>query len=147
MTDALNLAEPLRTTLIEAPLSAVLAQYGGEPAVFTRRPLPGDAVYPCLVVSPDISSRDWDGLTSRRADVRRDVTAYGAQPADYRTIEELGYAVRRLLHRHPELLVAPGLRIVGITAVGPIPAPVDDENHVARAVLFTIRVRDLSTGP
>lgn len=142
----LNVAGPLRTALIDSdPIATRLEQYEGEPAVFTRRPVPDGATYPLIVVSPDIAISDEDGLKSRRPVVLRDLVAYGEQPDQYRVVEELGYLIRALFHRQKFSVIVPGYRVVDIVARGPQIAPTDDERHLARIVALRIRLQDLAT--
>jgi hypothetical protein len=145
MSDDLNLAAPLRTALMaSAPIIALIKTFEGEPAVFTRRPLPGEVEFPALAIGPDVGIVDRDGLTSRRPLVMRDVTAFGDQPRDYRDVEQLGYLIRELFHRNPGALTVPGHQVVQIIASGPYPAPVsDDASMVARMVGLAVQLRRL----
>ena len=139
---SLDLAPALRDALIDAPtIYPSLASWQGEPAVHTRRPVPPDSGYPMIVVSPDVAITDEDGLNSDRPVVVRDILIYGQQPAHYRTVESLGYAVRGLFHRARNSLSPAGYHVIDVRAQGPFPAPTDDENTVARAVSLTIRLR------
>jgi hypothetical protein len=144
--DDLNLAAPIRTALIDAlSISGELADWRGEPAVFTRRPIPGDATYPLIIVSPDIAVTDEDALKTRRPIVLRDVTIYGEQPDQYRTVEALGYRVRLLFHRQRFSIAVPGYHVVDIRCSGPMVAPADDLDHLARLVTLRVRLEDLAT--
>lgn len=137
----LNMAAPLRLALAAAPLAADLSQYGGEPAVFTRRPVPQGATYPHIIISPDVAIGDQDGLTSPRPVVLRDIAIYGLQPDQYRLVEQLGYAVRALFHRQKWAITPEGYDVIDIVARGPTPGPTDDDTTVARIVGLTIRLR------
>lgn len=137
-----DLSEPLRDAIIGATdISSELAQWRGEPAVFTRRPIPGDATYPNCAISPDITQTDADALVSRRPIVVRDIVFYGKQPDHYRLIERLGYAAYELFHRNRFAIEPPaGYRVIQITAIGPVPAPTDDAKTVGRMVSLTIQL-------
>lgn len=110
------------------------------PSVHTRRPVPEGAEYPMIVVNPDTSITDEDGLVSRRPILVRDVIVYGEQDGQYRVVEELGYYLRSKFHRRRDALTVSGYHVVDILVTGPTPAPTDDFNHVARAVTLTIRL-------
>lgn len=143
---SLNLAIPLRTAVIgNIAVSGLLAQWQGEPAVFTRRPVPSDAPYPMIVINPDISIGNQDSLKTRRPVVRRDLLIYGLQPDDYRAVEDMGYLLRDQFHRQPRSVVIPGFGVIDIVATGPMAAPVDSEIEVARVVGLQLRLQDLST--
>lgn len=145
---SLDLGPPIRAALIAAAtVGDRLAQYQGEPAVFTRRPVPADAQDPMVIVNPDTAITDEDGLTSERPVVLRDIAIYGRKgapgdPSDQtRLVESLGYSVRALFHRQKFSVQPEGYSVIGITAAGPFVAPVDDDVTVGRLVSLTIRLR------
>lgn len=140
---AADLAGPLRAALIgSAPITALLAAYKGSYTVFTRRPAPADATYPMIIVSPDIALSQNDGISNFRPVQTRDVTVYGQNdtPAKYRAVESLGYLIRGLIHSQPRSITVPDWHVVDINAVGPIPAPVDDDQTIARVVSLSIQL-------
>jgi hypothetical protein len=143
MTD---LAAPIRDALMaSADIVSRIGEWKGEPAVFTRRPLPSDAPYPCIAISPDIAVTDFDYLTSGKTRIIRDIIAYGRQPDHYRTVEEIGYLLRALCHRQKGFITAPqGYSVIDIVAAGPVPAPTDDEKTVGRLVSLTFRLGSTS---
>jgi hypothetical protein len=110
------------------------------PSVHTRRPVPEGANYPLIVVTPNVSISDVDALTSRRPVVICDIITYGEQDSQYRVVEEVSYLVRELFHRKRDSLSVAGFYVVDVVASGPIPAPADDFQHVARAVTLTVRL-------
>lgn len=143
---SLNLAAPFRTAIIgNTAIAPSLGIYENEPAVFTRRPVPDGAPYPMIVVNPDASIGDMDGLKVRLPIVTRDIIVYGLQPDDYRVVEDIGYALRDQFHRQKWALVVPGFSVIDIVITGPYPAPTDNENEVARMISARVRLEDLST--
>jgi hypothetical protein len=137
-----NLSTPLRTSLLaSAPIATKLRTYLGGPGVHTRRPLPADANYPCIAISPDVSYGNEDGLTNFRDVVTRDIFAYGEQPDDYRVVEELGYLLRDHFHRKRFSIISDDFSVASIVATGPMIAPTDDEKIVARMVSLSIRLQ------
>lgn len=139
---SLDVAPDIRTALIgDATIAGLLSEWHTEAAVFTRMPIPEDAAYPYIIVSPDIALVDADGLESDRPIVVRDIRIYGQQPDDYRTIEQLGYLVRDLFHRDRFSIIKTGYDIILITASGPTEAPISDEETVGRLVTLTINMR------
>ena len=138
-----DLAAPLRSALVGAgAVTALLPVYSGTYPVFTRRPAPADAPFPMILVSPDISMIDRDGVNDQRPIVERDVAVYGENDTaqKYRNVEALAYAVRDLFHRQRAAITVAGWTVVQITARGPHPAPTDDNQAVGRLVVLTIEL-------
>jgi hypothetical protein len=147
-TDSLDLGPAIREAIIgAAEVSGGLAIYHGQPAVFTRRPVPAEADYPFVIINPDAAISDQDGLTSDRPIVLRDVIFYGlkAEPGDERdqtrVVEAAAYAARGLFHRQKFSVRPVGFSVISITAAGPFAGPVDDDTTVARVVSLTISLR------
>ncbi len=139
---SLDLAPAIRTALLAEPtITGLLSEYKGAPAVQTRRPVPDGVVFPYVVVGEDVSITDADGLTSDRPIVIRDVLVYGAQPDDYRAVEQIGYAIRELFHREQFSLILTDYDVIEITATGPRAAPTSNTETVGRVVTLTIQLR------
>ena len=128
----------------DATITGLLSEYNTNPAVFTRRPIPADAVYPYILINPDASVTDLDSLNSDRPVIIRDIAVYGQQPDDYRSIEQVGYLLRDLFHRNRFSLTNADYNIVLITASGPNVAPVDDDHTVGRMVSLRIQLENVS---
>jgi hypothetical protein len=140
------LSEPLRTAIVSSSnIISMLPVYLQSYPVFTRRPVPGDAVYPMILISPDITVTDQDGVNDQRPVYMRDVAAYGLNntPTHYRTVEDIGAALRELFHRNRTAISVSGWGVIDIIAHGPRPAPVDDNDTVGRVVSLTIRLARL----
>ena len=133
-----DLAQSLRNSLLaNQTLASMLPIYLDSPTIFTRRPVPPDAPYPMIVVSPDIAKTDTDGLADLRPIITRDVTVYGSNDTsdNYRDVEEMAYIIFSMFHRNPmSLFVDTGWNITSVQCQGPRPAPTDDEQTIARAV-------------
>jgi hypothetical protein len=140
---SVNLAVPLRNAIItNTGITSKLATYQGSPAVFTRRPVPSDAAYPVIVISPDVISDNQDGITQKRPYLVRDIAIYGENDtaAKYRNVEDIGYLIAALFHRKNRAITVTGWGVTDILATGPIPAPVDDDARVGRVVSLAIRL-------
>jgi hypothetical protein len=138
-----DVATALRAAIIgAASVTTELAAYAGSFPVFTRRPVPDDAPGLVIIVSPDITQSDEDGLSDARPVIIRDISAYGPNDtaANYRKVERIGYALRDLFHRRPTSISVSGWAVARIEAQGPIPAPTDDEQTVGRMVTLAIRL-------
>lgn len=140
---SLDLGAPIRTALLDEPtIEGLLSEYQGVAGIFTRRPAPDGALYPLIIVNPDASLTDRDGLTSDRPLIIKDVIVYGRQPDDYRLVESIGYSIRTLFHRTRFSIDVDGYDVVEIVASGPRIAPTDDDSTVARVVTLTIQLRE-----
>jgi hypothetical protein len=134
-----DLAIPILQALQgNSAITSMLPTYMGKPTIFTRRPVPPNAPYPMIVVSADISrNNNMDGLSDQRPVVTRDLIVYGSNDTDtnYRTVELIAYAVFDQFHRNHTSITPPDTWIIwDIVGLGPTPAPVDDDQHVARVV-------------
>jgi hypothetical protein len=142
-----DLSSNLRAAIVaNSGITALLDAYHGSFPVFTRRPIPDDAEYPVIVISPDITHGNEDGVNDSRPVIVRDIAVYGSNetPETYRVVEELGYRLRDLFHRQPGAITVVGATVVQITTTGPVPGPTDDEKVVARVVPVTVRLAHLN---
>lgn len=146
MTLATALPAAFRTALIaNAPLAALLASYKGQPAVFTRRPVPSDAKYPLVIVpSENAASSDQDGLRSKRPVLQRDVLVYGDNLDSLRQVDEAAELIFLQFHRQKWSLQIEGFRVIDIVARRPLQAPASDAKKVGRVVPMTLRLQDLA---
>lgn len=137
----MELAEPIRTAIVgNAGITTNLPSYLGSFTVFTRRPVPADALYPMIVISSGLQMGEADGLTDQRPMHVRDVIVYGSneEAVNYRLVETLAESVKDLFHRLWRSITVPGWKVVEIVASGPAPAPTDDEQTVGRMVELAI---------
>lgn len=144
---SLDLLSPLRDAVLAVPaVVAELAQWKGEPCVFTRRPVPSDAADPMVVINPPASIAEQGGLTSDNPVVTHDVIIYGAKSApgsssdQTRAVERAIFALRDALHRQRFSVQVPGFHVIDVRVAGPMAAPVDDDGTVARMVTVTVRL-------
>jgi hypothetical protein len=143
---SLDLLPALRDSVIDA-IGTSLPQWRGEPAVFTRRPIPEDAPSIVAIVNPPVSIGDADGLTSDRPIVVHDIAIYGDKGTpgtpqdDTRAVDAMAFQIRDHFHRQKFSVQPVGFYAIDVQARGPIPAPVDDDATVGRIVTLTIRLR------
>lgn len=141
MLDVLD--EAIRDALIaDSVIASRIDVHNGDPAVFTRRPVPEGAPNRMIIVNPPTTIDDQDALTSRRPVVTRDLAVYGNQPDHYRDVERVGYRMRELFQRNKWAITPVGYAVIEIIARGPFPGPTDDDKTVARVVMLTIRLRE-----
>ena len=144
-----NLLPAIRASLIgTAAITGELAAYAGSYPVFTRRPVPDDAPYPLIVVNPQIQVGQADGMADQKPVLVHDIAVYGLNGVagttdNYRAVEHIAFLVHQLFHRKPASVSASGWGVVDVTALGPFPAPVDDEQTVGRRVEITARLARL----
>lgn len=132
--------------LANAAITSKLVTWQGEPAVFTRRPIPADSGYPCIAISPDISYGDQDFINSPLSVIMRDVVVYGQQPNDYRAVEQMAYELREMFHRKPWSLGNTPFHVVSINTSGPYIAATEQyasnlPSLLGRVVTLTMRVQ------
>ena len=142
---SVDLAEPIRDALVASSgITTLLATYASEPAVFTRRPVPGNASFPMIVVTPDVTVSDQDGIFDFRPLIVREVIAYSLNdtPANYRLADQLAYLIRTLFHRQRRAISVPGWGVVDIVVTGPSPTSQDDQTE-GRSLLLTVQLAQL----
>lgn len=140
MTD---LGPSIRTAILGNPtITSKLATWQGAPSIHTRRPVPPDAPYPMIAISPDITYGDQDFLNSPLSVIMRDVIVYGHQPDDYRVVEEIAYSLREMFHRKEWALGNTAFHVVSINAQGPSIAPTEQiTSLLGRVVTLTVRIQ------
>lgn len=153
----LELDAPLRLAIMAlTDITDMLGTYKGEPSVFTRRPLPSEATYPMVAVSPNIARGDADALTTRRPIVMRDLIVYGysiretaelGQVDQYREVEQIAEMLYQGFHRNKDYLFVDGYHVIDVVATGPIPAPVENVRLIGRVVTLTIRLHRRRSTP
>lgn len=84
----------------DGELTALLAAYGGGPAIFTTDPGPGNAVLPYIVTAGEVLAEPFDTKTTLGRRVWRDVRCYAPATGSAQTIEQIAERVRELFHRH-----------------------------------------------
>jgi len=123
----------------DATLSALLSTYGGNPAVFTTDPAPGDATLPYIVTAGEVAQTPFDTKTSRGRELWRDVRCYAAANGSAVTVEAMAERVRALLHRQA-IVIAGWVWLLGECS-GPIVA--DELDAYGRIVTVRLVVEEL----
>jgi hypothetical protein len=83
----------------DGTLTAMLAVYGGEPAIFTTDPAPGDAMLPYVVSAGEVAQSPFDTKTTRGRTIVRDLRCYTDVTGSAVLVEAIAERVRALLHR------------------------------------------------
>lgn len=140
-----DLSTNIRAALIaDTSIMAKIANYKNSKAVFTRRPVPEDATYPMIVVSPLVAATNLDSLNCGRNIETYDILVYDTNEdsVNYRNVEEVAFAIARKFHRADKFSIsAPtGTKIVNIMANAPLPSPTDDNVKVARFVSVQVQL-------
>lgn len=126
----------------DATVTGYLATYQSYPCIFTKVPVPSAAPYPMLVVMPPASVQDFDFLTTKNLMVNQDLIVYGEQDSDYRNVETLAWYLRTLFARNKNAVTITGWNVLAIQMEGPVPAPISDEQHIARRVGLTLSLSE-----
>lgn len=138
-----DLAPTIRTFILaDTDLVSNLTTYNSQKAVFTRRPVPTDAEYPLMVISPQITASENDYLTNERRTAVYDITVYGQNDTsvNYRAVEETAYKLAAKFNRLTDLVLPTGYTLIQAVGLGPIPAPTDDDQKIARLVSVTFDI-------
>ena len=123
----------------DATLAAMLATYGGEPAVFTTDPAPGDATLPYIVSAGDVAQVPADTKTTRGRTVTRDVRCYTEATGSAAAVETIAERVRALLHR--QTIAISDFECVVADCSGPMAA--DGQDAYGRIVTLTMTIEEV----
>jgi hypothetical protein len=123
----------------DATLTAMLATYNGEPAIFTTDPAPGNAEMPLIVSAGEVAQPAWDTKTSRGRQPMRDIRCYAPVSGSAVAVEAIAERVRTLLHRYE--LVISGYHCVVADVTGPTQA--DEQDAYGRIVSVRFMVEEL----
>lgn len=130
--------------LADSELTDDLSTYYGAKSVFTRRPVPQDAEYPIIVISPQIGSGEFDYIDRLHRTANYDIAVYAQNDtsAHYRECEETAFLLQSKFARltNAEFNTPAEWHLVQATATGPTPFPTDDNEKVARGVTVTFQL-------
>lgn len=138
-----DLSEPLRTAIVgNAGIAALVSNYLGSEAVFTRMPVPADAGYPQVVISPDILVGNEDGIRDYRPVITKQVVVWAANdtPANARLANTIALLIRTLLHRNHSAITVSGWKLIDIQVQGPEQIFSDEQRQTEGRLLF-VQVR------
>lgn len=119
----------------DSTLVALLGTYGLGYGIFTIDPVPGDAVYPYIVISL-VSMTPDDTKQTRGREILWDVRCYTQATGTMATVETIAERVRTLLHRYA-LAITGYTTIVG-EIVNVMTAPEEDGVY---GIILTCRFR------
>jgi hypothetical protein len=103
---------------------ADLSTYMSNPAIFTRDPVPVDAVTRYIVVEDAFDDGPFDTKTTLGREVLHDIFVYDTETGDASLAERVARNVRDVLHR--QNLTVSGYGTLVAVANGPRVAPTDD---------------------
>lgn len=124
-----EVTQALYTTLTgDGTLAGLLAKYPAQsttPAVFTKRPVPADAVMPYVVAEGELADEPFDSKTRQGREVFRDIGCFtAAREDDGDKVDQIAARVRALLHRVPVAVAGFGTLLTSVS--GPVVAPTGD---------------------
>lgn len=122
----------------DGTLTALLATYGGEPAIFTTDPAPGDATLPYIVSAGEVAQTAWDTKLTRGWMVMRDVRCYTDATGSAAVVEAIAERARALLHR--QTLAISDFECVIADCSGPVAA--DGQDAYGRIVTVRLTVEE-----
>jgi len=123
----------------DATLAAMLTTYGGEPAIFTTDPAPGDATLPYIVSAGEVAQTPFDTKTTRGRMVIRDVRCYTDATGSAAAVEAIAERVRVLLHR--QTIAISDFECVVADCSGPMAA--DGQDAYGRIVTLTMTIEEV----
>ena len=122
----------------DATLTALLATYGSEPAIFTTDPAPGDAVLPYIVSAGEVAQSPSDTKTTCGRIVFRDVRCYTDATGSTVVVETIAERVRALLHR--QTLAISDFECLIADCSGPVAA--DGQDAYGRIVSVRLTIEE-----
>jgi len=122
----------------DATLVAMLTTYGGEPAIFTTDPAPGDAELPYIVSAGEVAQTPFDTKTTRGRVAIRDVRCYTDATGSAVAVEAIAERVRALLHR--QTLAISDFECVIADCSGPVAA--DGQDAYGRIVTVRLTMEE-----
>lgn len=141
----INLKPNIRAFLVsDSAITSKITTYKGQPAIFTRRPVPEDAQYPFIVISSQIPSGRSDLVDAVRGNYVHDVIVY-AQNNDnttYNTCEQIAFLLSQKFLRlqSTDMSIPSGYQIIDAVGIGPFDAPTDGDTTVAKGVSVSFRL-------
>ena len=123
----------------DATLTTLLTTYGGEPAIFTTDPAPGDAELPYIVSAGEVAQTSWDTKTTRGRVAIRDVRCYTDATGSAVVVETIAERVRALLHRQ-ELAIS-DFECVIADCSGPVAA--DGQDAYGRIISVRLMIEEV----
>lgn len=141
----IDLQPAIRSVILnDVEISSLLPNYNGSQPIFTRRPVPTDAPYPLVLISPVVADNQIDYVKCGRRVLTYDVAVYGLNDsaANYRKVEEIARLIANKFHRLPHYAISmpTGSSLIQSTVIGPLSAAVDDDNKVGRVVILNLEV-------
>lgn len=136
-----DLTIPIRDALLAATaVTSLLPAYLDSFPIFTRRPVPADTPYPCIVVSQDITITDQDGVNDYRPFITRDISVYHSNEnaANYRLAQTIALAVWRVFNERRHSITVPDWGVANITALTPIEVNVEAVKITGRVVQLQV---------
>jgi hypothetical protein len=106
-------------------ITSQISTYLGNPAIFTRSRIPGDAVTRYIVIDDAIGDEPYDTKTTTGREVLHDIFVYDFESGDPSICQNVAELVRDVLHRQHITVSGYGPLIAVVN--GPIVSPTDDE--------------------
>lgn len=110
----------------DAALVALLATYGGRPAIFAASTIPPDATLPALVIAGVEADQPNDTKDLLGREVRRRIRVYTDATGSELLVEEITERARTLLHRQPLDLSGDGQQNYVAEVTTTFTAPTDE---------------------
>ena len=144
----MDLSPAIRTFLLgDVTFAGYLSAYSGSKTLFTRVPVPVDAVYPMAVISPVVTYREEDFLDKKRFSITHDLLVFDTNEdaANYRNVEAAARRGWELMNRlqRTSFSTPAGYNLIQCRASYPIPGATDDLIKVSRVVQLQFEINEI----
>jgi hypothetical protein len=132
----------------DATLTALLATYGGSPAIFNERAPDAFQIIagatptkPCLVIAAATDDRGDDTFIENGRAIVQDVRGYAPDTGSTLALDNAMRRVRDLFHNAESQIPVTGGRCVLSKAQGPVAAPTSDASVIGRRVILRLSLK------
>ena len=127
----------------DSAITDYLPDWGSIKPIHSRRPIPANTTFPCIAISPAISSIDTlERINQDTPEIVIDVSVFDNNDTStrYRAVESIARNIHALFHRNRNSLTVSGHNVTLITCTGPNIGGVDDQVKVHRVVTLTVKL-------
>lgn len=124
----------------DANLTAAIGSYNGNPAIFSVSPVPEAAPLPFVVINPAYANVSNEALQGEEwMEVTRTISIYFSASGSAIAIELAANLLRAAIHHKEAELTSGDMRVLTVTASGPIDLP-SDSTIYGRSITVTFKV-------
>lgn len=139
----MNTTAAIFNRLTQAPITAQLDSFEGQPAIFNDSApddFPFGPLAVAVIAAPSADNPD-DTFTEDGRAITQDVRLYARHTGSTAEIDQLARDVRDLFHQQPDTLAAPGATFITAIATGPVASPTTDPSLVGRRITLRFELQ------